>query len=127
MNEIKIAFFVKHESHGVEIFKRLLNENPTNIVIKKNYVKFCDDWINQKLLTQKKLTKKVFNACINLQKYIVEIEPDIPEHRAKLSNFYAKISNFGQAAEIMRSTLDMDPNNKQYKQLLKKYKKRINS
>lgn len=124
MRDIKNAFFVKHESRGVSKFKELLKENPGNIIIKNSFVRFCSEWIKYKLLTREKITKSRLKRCVNLQKNIIEIEPDVPGHWVKLAGFYEQLSNYHKASEAMKTAVDIEPNNEKYLKVYNEYKKR---
>jgi len=123
MKEIKNAIFVKHESNGIEIFRKLLKENPHNIVVQNGFVQFCYDWINYKYLTQKEITPSILKKCIDLQNIIIEVEPEIADHRVKLANLYARLSKFDRASKAMKAAIDIDSENKNYLRAWRQYER----
>jgi HEAT repeats len=76
MNKINTAFLENDNMRGVEIFEKLLNEYPENMIVKKNYLEFCKHWIEYEFLTLPDITKDIIDKCIQLQGIILKIGPD---------------------------------------------------
>jgi tetratricopeptide (TPR) repeat protein len=121
MKNIKIAFEVQMEDDGIAIFDQLIAENPNNTVIKKRYKRFCYEWITFRLLTREPITRKTFERCLRLQKIISELEPDNPQSKSKVAYFLARLSRFEEAVSEIKAALEIDPDNKQYRQALTQY------
>jgi hypothetical protein len=125
MKDVKIAFDAKKEETGIAIFNRLMTENPDNPVIKKRYLRYCYEWITFRLLTQKHITKSILERCLRLQKIMSEIEPANPRFVARVAYFHARLCQFKDAVAAMESALELDPDNKDYKNALTHYKSRL--
>jgi tetratricopeptide (TPR) repeat protein len=121
MKNIKKAFKVQRENDGIAIFDQLIANNPNNTVIKKRYKRFCYEWITFRLLTREHRTRKTLERCLRLQKIISELEPDDPQHRSKVAYFLARLSRFEEAISTIKSALEIDPDNEEYRRALTQY------
>ena len=121
MKEIKRAFKAQKEDDGIAVFDQLIAENPNNTVIKKRYMRFCYEWITFRLLTQERVTRKILERCLRLQKIMADIEPDDSRPKAKMAYFLARLSRFKEAVSAIKSALEIDPDNKEYRQALTQY------
>ena len=87
MDAIKEAFSAKHEEAGIIIFKRLMQDYPQNVVIRKRYQRFCYEWINYRLLTREQISAMILERCIRLQNIILALEPESTSAQRHLQYF----------------------------------------
>ena len=127
MKEIKRAFKAQKEDDGIAVFDQLIAENTNNKVIKKRYLRFCYEWITFRLLTRKHITNTMLERCLRLQKIMSEIEPNNPQFKARIAFYYARLSRFKEAVAAIQSALEIEPDNKGYKQTLNQYRSLLKS
>ena len=122
MKKIDSAFQQEDEDNGLRIFENLLHDYPNNVVIKFRFIKFCQDWITYRLLSQEKITRNTLERSLKLQKKVVELSPEDPKSLARLASFLAKLSRFDDAIKSMTSAVKLAPNNLNYQKTLNYYK-----
>ena len=122
MKKIDSAFQQEDEDNGLRILENLLHDYPNNVVIKFRFIKFCQDWITYRLLSQEKITRNTLERSLKLQKKVVELSPEDPKSLARLASFLAKLSRFDDAIKSMTSAVKLAPNNLNYQKTLNYYK-----
>jgi len=121
MKEIESAFESDNEKVGLVILERLLARHPENVVIKSRTIRFCKDWITFRLLARDSIDREVLERCLQLQKKLVEIEPNNPNSVSTLAGYYARLGRLDDATTAMKTAIHLDPGNAHYLKLLSYY------
>ena len=112
--KIETAFALEDGHQGLQILEELLNDHPRNPVVKYRTKKYLQDWITFGLLAQKRIARDTLEKCLLLQKKIIELDPVDPSGRFALAGFYARLSQFDDAAAVMQTAIQLDPGNLKY-------------
>jgi hypothetical protein len=94
MRTIEKAFAAPSEKDGITIFERLMQEYPDNVVVRRRYVRYGDEWINFRLLTRKQITPEIFERLLRLQKITTNLEPESAQRWDRLAYYYARLSRY---------------------------------
>jgi tetratricopeptide (TPR) repeat protein len=121
MHRIERAMAVPRETEGMQIFDQLQADHPGNIVVTNRYLRFCYEWITFRLLTQPRRDERILRRCLNLQKKVVELEPNQPQHWERLAYYYASLGRYQESIEPMKTALKLNPIDATYKKTLKQY------
>lgn len=122
MQAIENAFSAAREDKGIAVFERLMAKHPDNIVIRKRYIRFCNEWINMRLLTRANVSKEIFERCLRLQQKLAELEPDSAERWVRLAYFNYRLNQFKNAVVAMQTALQIAPDNLTNRQTLNHYR-----
>ena len=125
MRSIEKAFAAPSEEDGITIFERLVQEYPSNVVVRRRYLRYADDWINFRLLTRRILTPEIFERCLRLQKITTNLEPESAQRWDRLAYYYARLSRYAEAAAALESAIALEPGNKAFKNARKQYRRQI--
>jgi tetratricopeptide (TPR) repeat protein len=125
MRSIEEAFAAPSEEHGITIFERLMQEYPDNVVVRRRYLRYGDEWINFRLLTRRKITPEIFERCLRLQKITTKLEPESAQRWDRLAYYYARLSRYVDAAAALESAIALEPGNKAFKKALRQYRRQI--
>jgi tetratricopeptide (TPR) repeat protein len=125
MRFIEKAFAAPSEEQGITIFERLMQEYPDNVVVRRRYVRYGDEWINFRLLTRRKITPEIFERCLRLQQITTNLEPDSSQRWDRLAYYYARLSRYADAAAALESAIALEPENKAFKKALRQYRRKI--
>ena len=91
--------------------------------VRMRYMRYCQDWITYRLLTQDSITRTILERCLRLQKKIVDLTPGDPQARTTLAGFYARLSRLDEAVTTMEAAAKLDPDNLAYEKTLMYYQK----
>jgi len=122
MQAIQSAFSAPSEAEGLAVFERLMAEHPVNVVIRKRYILFCNEWINMRLLTRATVDEDIFTRCLRLQQKLTQLEPERAERWVRLAYFNYRLSNFDSAAAAMQKAHQIAPENASYRESLNHYR-----
>jgi HEAT repeat protein len=122
MRAIESAFSASSEEEGMAIFERLLAEHPGNIVIRKRYIRFCNEWINMRLLTRARIGKEIYGRSLRLQHKLIQLEPDSAERWVRLAYFNYRLGEINDAVIAMQTALKIAPDNSSNRQTLNHYR-----
>jgi tetratricopeptide (TPR) repeat protein len=125
LRTIQEAFEAPSEDAGVKIFQRLLQENPDSIVVRKRYLRYCQEWINFRLLTSRQITPEILERCLRLQKIMTDLEPETAERWAQLAYYYARLFRYEDAAKALESAIAIEPQNETFTKTLRQYRRQI--
>jgi tetratricopeptide (TPR) repeat protein len=125
MRTIEKAFAAPSEEDGITIFERLMQEYPDNVVVRRRYLRYGDEWINFRLLTRKKITPEILERCLRLQKITTNLEPESAQRWDRLAYYYARLSRYADAAAALESAIALEPGNKAFKKALRQYRRQI--
>lgn len=121
MHAIENARAARDEKQGIRLFDRLSAAHPGNVVIKNRFIRYCRDWITYGLLSQDAITLDILNRCLQLQRKLVELDPENVEMHVTLANFYARLKDFDAAVTAIQAALKMAPRNPRYNEALDRY------
>jgi tetratricopeptide (TPR) repeat protein len=102
-----------------------MQEYPDNVVVRRRYLRYGDEWINFRLLTRKKITPEIFERCLRLQKITTNLEPESAQRWDRLAYYYARLSRYADAAVALESAIALEPGNKAFKKALRQYRRLI--
>jgi hypothetical protein len=122
MQAIQSAFSASGEAEGLAVFERLMAEHPGNVVIRKRYILFCNEWINMRLLTRANVSQEIFTRCLRLQQKLTQLEPESAERWVRLAYFNYRLSKFESAAAAMQKAHLIAPENASYREMLNHYR-----
>jgi HEAT repeat protein len=122
MQTIEGAFSASNEEKGIAIFEQLLSDHPQNLVIRKRYILFCNEWINMRLLTRAHVNQEIFGRCLRLQQKLTQLEPESAERWVRLAYFNYRLSKFESAAAAMQKAHLIAPENASYRETLNHYR-----
>jgi tetratricopeptide (TPR) repeat protein len=121
MHKIERAMAAPHEREGMQLLDKLRAEHPGNIVVTKRYLRFCYEWITFRLLTQPRHDDRLFKRCLQIQKKVVELEPNQTQHWERLAYYYASLGRYRDSIEAMETAMKLNPIDESYKKTLKQY------
>jgi hypothetical protein len=101
MRTIEKAFAAPSEKDGITIFERLMQEYPDNVVVRRRYVRYGDEWINFRLLTRKQITPEIFERLLRLQKITTNLEPESAQRWDRLAYYYARLSRYQKSLNTL--------------------------
>jgi tetratricopeptide (TPR) repeat protein len=125
MRAIERALEAPSVDQGIAIFERLIEENPQSVVVRKRYVRFCNEWIDFRLLTRKHITPEILKKSLQLQDTITKLEPERPAGWERLAYFLARLFRYKDAVAALEAALTLDPENKEFQKTLLTYRQKI--
>jgi hypothetical protein len=125
MRTIEKAFAAPSEEDGITIFERLMREYPANVVVRRRYLRYGDEWINFRLLTRRQITPEIFERLLRLQKITTNLEPESAQRWDRLAYYYARLTRYADAAAALESAIALEPGNKAFKKALIRYRRRV--
>jgi tetratricopeptide (TPR) repeat protein len=125
MRAIERAFEAPSADEGIVVFERLMEENPQSMVVRRRYTRFCNDWINFRLLTRQTITPEVLKTCLQLQAKITLLEPERAAGWERLAHFLARLSRHEDAIVALQKAIDLQPENKDLQKTLLTYRQTV--
>ena len=125
--QIERAFAEQKEEGGIAIFEGLRNRYPHSAVIHNRYVQYCSQWIQLRLLTRKDLDRQTFLRCLRLQQILTRLQPTDADRWETLAYFQYRLGNIGHALVSMESALEIEPDNRAYREKRDAYRQLLPS
>ena len=122
MKRIVAAAASPEETRGMALFDALRSEYPENIVIRKRYVRFCEEWITYRLLAQPVVDETILRRSLRLQRKLMELDPENAERWVSCAYFYFRLERIEEAVAAMETALKMNPAGPDYRFKLDQYR-----